>query len=419
MRSLLSVLDFQDVKFDRNPYLFPFNNNCYCLKTHNWVGTRREQFILTTAGYDWRMPTDAETKTLSKLINEIFQEGEIKKEYVHFLATGLFGVPIEKFIFAFGQGGNGKGVINELMMETCGKFGYLANNAVLLNPVKDGGNPAIANMSEKRFINYREPDEKKAINLSAVKELTGGKGVSARKLYSNEDEVVLCGTHILELNKKCALNGDLGASVQRRLRDIPFMTTYSNDKEMLGADLGVIKANPFYKSAKFQEQFKFAMFAYLTNYARDWQNSEGQDVCEKLYASTIVDARSKLYIEENDEVFSILKRHFVKDLKNKFCFVKFGTFWSFFTNSDFYRTLSKSDQNKIYSETKVREHLSTSTATRPFFKKAIKAKDKHGQEFIYQNVIKCWRVKTQDEIYKEEMENGDGDDMLDDSEDEE
>ena len=413
LRSLLSVLDFNEIEFDVNPYLFPFNNTCYDLKSHNWVGTRRDNYILSTSGYNWRDPTDDEMKKLTKLIEEIFQEKTVRKEYIHLLATGLFGVPIEKFIFAFGSGGNGKGVINELMMKTCGKFGYLANNAVLLNPLKDGANPAIANMGKKRFINYREPDEKKSINLSAVKELTGGSGISARKCYSNDDEVGLVGTHICELNKKCPLVGDLGASVQRRLRDIPFETSYSSDKEMLDADLGVLKSNPFYKSAKFQEQFKFAMFAYLTKYALDWQNSEKQDVCEKLYESDIVSERTKAYIEDNDEVFGILKRHFVKDLSKKsVMFVKFGTFWTLFKDSDFYKTLSKADQNKTFSEKSVMEHLKNSTATKMFFKSLFKTKNKSGEEIMLHNVLKCWRPKTQEETYKEEC---DSDDMLSES----
>tara|TARA_R110002096_G_scaffold340087_1_gene533303 strand:+ start:2188 stop:4776 length:2589 start_codon:yes stop_codon:yes gene_type:complete len=411
LRSLLSVKDFQEIEFDRNPYLLPFNNTCYDLKSHNWVGTRRENYILETTGYNWKTPTDSDIKKIDKLIKEIFPDKVVRQEYVHYLTTGLYGIPIEKFILACGGGGNGKGVINELMMEVVGNFGYSANNAVLLNPLKDGGNPAIANMSGKRFITYREPDEKKALNLSAVKELTGGKGICARKLYHNEDKVELVGTHILELNKKCAMVGDLGDSIMRRLRDIPFVSTYTTDVELLAnkEDLNYIfKANPYYKTIDFQDEFKYALFIYLVRYAKKWeQDNVGYNVCSRLFVSDRVTERTKLYIEDNDHIFTVLKQHYTKDM-NKSSFVKFKEFWMYFKDSDFYRTLSKHEQNKTFSEKQVIEHLQTSTSTRIFFKEKLSFKKENGDVITYRNVLRFWRHKTDDEVMKEQLEDESG-----------
>ena len=416
LRSLLSVVDYEEIQFDKNPYLLPFNNTCYDLKTHNWVGTRRENYILETTGYNWVMPTEEQVDKIGKLVDEIFPDPDIRQEYIHYLATGLYGIPIEKFIFASGGGGNGKGVINELHLETLGNFGYSANNAVLLNPLKDGGNPAIANMSGKRFINYREPDEKKSLNLSAIKELTGGKGICARKLYSNEDKVELVGTHILELNKKCPMVGDLGDSIMRRLRDIPFVSTYTTDKDLLKRkkELNhIFKANPYYKTIEFQNEFKYALFIYLIRYAKKWEtDNAGYNVCSRLYVSNKITERTKNYIEDNDNIFMVLKQHYTKDMSNKNNYVKFKEFWSFFKDSDFYRTLSKHEQNKQYSEKNVVEHLKTSTSTRIFFKDVLSFKKPNGDVVSYKNVLRYWRLKTTDEIIKEQLEQGGSDDEL-------
>lgn len=416
LRSLLSVEDFQEIQFDKNPYLLPFNNTCYDLKTHNWVGTRRENYILETTGYNWITPEDEDVETIRKLIEEIFPDPDIRQEYIHFLATGLYGIPIEKFIFASGGGGNGKGVINELQLEVLGNFGYSANNAVLLNPLKDGGNPAIANMSGKRFINYREPDEKKSLNLSAIKELTGGKGICARKLYSNEDKVELVGTHVLELNKKCPMVGDLGDSIMRRLRDVPFVSTYTTDTELLKRQKelnNVFKANPYYKTVEFQAKYKYPLFIYLTRYAKQWeQDNVGYNVCSRLYVSNQITNRTKNYIEDNDNIFMILKRHYVKDMSSKNSYVKFKEFWCFFKDSDFYRTLSKHEQNKTYSEKNVIEHLKTSTSTRIFYKEILSFKKANGDIVSYRNVLRYWRLKTQEEIFKETQEQGGSDSEL-------
>ncbi len=415
MKQLLSVMDFSDIEFDTNGYLVPFLNTCYDLKTHNWVGTRRENYVLETAGYNWITPTDAQTETIENLFEEIFPDDNVRQEYIHFLATSLYGVAVEKFIIANGGGGNGKGVINELVQEALGTFAYVGNNAVLLQPIKDGGNPAIANMDKKRFINFREPDEKKSFNLNTIKELTGGKGITARKLYSNEDKVNLVATWFVECNKKPTMTGDLGASIQRRLRDIPFEATYTNDPMLLSQkeELNYIyPANAYYKTIGFQREYKYAMFVVLVKYCKLWEaNNEGKNVCEKLYECDIVGDRTKKYIQDNDNVYNVLKQHYVLDMDNSKAFMKIREFWYYFKDSEFYKTLSKYEQNKQYAERNVLEHIKTSSSTRAYYKSRWATKDELGQIHNYKNVLKFWRPKTQEEIFKEQEEDGDLEEM--------
>tara|TARA_R110000823_G_scaffold43452_2_gene113030 strand:- start:155 stop:2692 length:2538 start_codon:yes stop_codon:yes gene_type:complete len=406
LKQLLSVKDFSEIKFDNNGLLFPFNNTCYDLKTHNWIGTRRSNYILETSGYNWIEPTDEEVKIVADLIDEIFPIKSIKQEYIHFMTTCLYGIPIEKFIIANGDGGNGKGVINELLGDTCGDFGYNGNNSVLLNPIGEGGNPAIANMSKKRLICYREPDEKKAINLSSIKELTGGKQISARKLYSNDDNTILCGTHILECNKKLSMVGNLDNSIHRRIRDIPFVATYTTDEKQLelADELNYIrKANPYYKSIQFQKKHKFALFKYLINYAKKWEGEKnGKNVCEELYKSTEVDIRTKKYIEDNDYIYNVLREKYVLDTSNKFNFMKIKDFWLYFKDSDFYKTLSKHEQNKVYSYNQILDHLKTTTSTKLYYKDRYQIKDKIGVSHNLKNILRFWRHKTDAELLEEQ-----------------
>ena len=414
MKQLLSVKDFSDIEFDTNGYLVPFLNTCYDLKTHNWVGTRRENYVLETAGYNWKTPTDAQMETIDTLFIEIFPNEDVRQEYIHFLATSLYGITIEKFIIANGGGGNGKGVINELVQEALGTFAYVGNNAVLLQPIKDGGNPAIANMDKKRFINFREPDEKKSFNLNTIKELTGGKGITARKLYSNDDSVSLVATFFVECNKKPTMTGDLGASIQRRLRDIPFEATYTTDPMLLSQaeELNYIyPANAYYKSLAFQREFKYAMFGYLIHYCKKWEQETGKNVCEKLYECGEVSDRTKKYIQDNDMVYNVLKQHYVLDMENPQSFMKIREFWYWFKDSEFYKTLSKYEQNKQYAERNVLEHIKSSTSTRAYYKSRWATKDELGQVHNYKNVLKFWRPKTQEEIFKEQEEDGDLEEM--------
>ena len=400
LKQLLSVRDFTEIEFDKDGKLFPFNNACYDLSIHSWVGTRRDNYILNTCGYNWTNPTDQQLKTIDNLFIEIFPNKNIRQEYLHYLATGLFGEAIEKFIIANGGGGNGKGVINDLMIEAGGNFAYIANNSVLLNPVAAGGNPAIANMAGKRFINYREPDETKHLNISTIKELTGGSAIAARKLYSNEDTVLLVGTHILETNKKPPMKGDLGHSVLRRLKDIPFEATYTTNKDLLKnqTDLkNIHKANPYYKTSKFKASHKYALFQYIINYIKKWEDETELSVIEKLYETEEVVQRTKIYIENNDPIYTVLKEHFILDNNDKNAFVRINNqFMPLFKDSDFYKTLSKYEQNKQYSEKNVIEHISASSTTKIYFQKRYEPTI-NGIKKNYHKVLRFWRLKTEAE----------------------
>jgi len=80
----------------------------------------------------------------------------------------------------------------------------------------------------------------------------------------------------------------------------------------------------------------------------------------------------------------------------------------YFKDSDFYRTLSKHEQNKTFSEKQVIEHLQTSTSTRIFFKEKLSFKKENGDVITYRNVLRFWRHKTDDEVMKEQLEDESG-----------
>ena len=135
-------------------------------------------------------------------------------------------------------------------------------------------------------------------------------------------------------------------------------------------------------------------------------------MCSRLFVSSKITERTKHYIEDNDNIFMVLKQHYTKDMSNKNNYVKFKEFWCFFKDSDFYRTLSKYEQNKQFCEKNVIEHLKTSTSTRIFFKDVLNFKKPNGDVVSYRNVLRYWRLKTTDEIIKEQLEQGGEDEEL-------
>ena len=170
----------------------------------------------------------------------------------------------------------------------------------------------------------------------------------------------------------------------------------------------IYPANSYYKSPAFQNEFKYAMFAYLIRYSKKWeQDNEGKNVCEKLYECDEVSNRTKKYIQDNDSIFNVIKQYYILDMENPKAFMKIREFWHYFKDSEFYKTLSKYEQNKQYAERNVVEHIKTSTSTRAFYKHRWSCKDELGQTHNYYNVLKFWRPKTQDEIFKEQEDEDD------------
>lgn len=177
-----------DIKFDDKWWLFGFNNMVYDMEDCKFREYRYDDYVSITCGYDWREPTDEEIKTMNNLIDSIMPIKDERDAYLQILCTGIDGRCCEKLIIQNGFGGNGKGMINDIMLMAIGSYGILANNAILFEKAKTGSNPEKANLHKKRYAIFREPPEKNKFENSSVKELTGGGMFSARTHNEKETE---------------------------------------------------------------------------------------------------------------------------------------------------------------------------------------------------------------------------------------
>ena len=393
---LLSCQDFDHIEFDSNPYLFCFNNKCYDLKIGKWVKPKRDDYILTTCRYDYELSSPHNLNELSELINQIFPDEEIKKTYISFMSTSLFGIPIEKFIIANGSGGNGKGVLNELLVETLGDYSYTAPNDLLLNSIKSGNNPAVASMNNKRLVIYREPDsENQKLCGASIKEITGGSQINARMNYSNDTKTRLRATHILECNKKPKIDGRKDDSIERRLVDIPFKSTFTNKQELLDQDLPyVFKANIYYKSDEFKKKFKSTLFDYLIQYIKD-----EPDVCNNPYTCKEVLQRTKEYIQDSDDLYSILSES-IENTNCKTDYVSCKDLYNIYKSSEFFYNLSKK-QKREQNYKWFRLELVSNNNYKIYYRDIYKPKI-NGKQINVNNVLISHKTKTVNEFIEED-----------------
>ena len=232
----------------------------------------------------------------------------------------------------------------------------------------------------------------------------------------------LCATHFLEVNKRLGLSGDLGHSIMRRLRDIPFKTEFSTDEAMINnKDMAYVKrADNYYKSEKFKQTHKYAMIKLLIDYAKMWEfeceelNTNNLNVCDKQYEAEEITERTQQYIENNDAVFVFLNTHFIETKDTDNDLFRLNEFYQLFKHGDFYLNLTKADRNGGFSYKSICEYFKTKGKLRKYYKEredrtAIKWKDKIGYGKNLKNIVKGWRVRTADEI---ENASDDEDDFL-------
>jgi len=245
--------------------LFAFKNCVFDLKLNKFITPEPNFYITKTSGYSYDSTYSTNyNKTLEDLVDTIFPDPEVKEYYLSILSTGLCGLQIENCFIATGTGGNGKSLINSLMMKTAGEYAYKLPSDVLLSAIKVGPNPEVANMNNIRFILTQEPNNKKKICCSTLKEITGDKTLNVRELYSSKCSIKLTNTTLIEANEIPAVD-EVNDAVSRRIRTIPFLSRYVEQSvyDSLEDKTNVFVANSYYKTDEFQDNYKQALFNLL------------------------------------------------------------------------------------------------------------------------------------------------------------
>jgi phage/plasmid-associated DNA primase len=344
------------IVFDSKTHLFAFNNKIFDLKQNQFTTPNPLDYISLTTGYEYDDYYDSKThiSTLKTFFKSVFSDPEVGKFDLCVLATGLEGINAEKIIVNSGSGGNGKGVTNELALAAVGNYGYKLPSSVLTQPLKQGGNPEVANLDNKRLVISQEPDVKGKNNkicTATVKELTGGSGLNARVLYSNKTSINLCLTLILECNKKLLLD-DVTAADIRRVEEIPFEAKFVDqdtfDKLTEDERVGVSVGSLYYKSPEFKQQYKQAFFEILREHYAIYQK-------EGLKRPAKCEECKKKYLQKSDLLYSWITDNMEKSEDKNVC-EKLKDVYERFRCSEDYTMMDK-DEKKKFAKAKFIEDL--------------------------------------------------------------
>ena len=195
---LVDFLDFKAANFNRNPDLFNVANGTINLRTGELKPHDPKDFILGCAptAYD----PAAQCPRFERFLSEIYDGQEeivaFVRRWLGYCLTGE--VREHKAVFHIGIGRNGKGTLMRLMRAVLGPSYYGEGARTLLEGVKHGASPELADLFGRRMVTLSEPNNKgEAIDIKSFKYLTGGDPIKARWLHKNLIEFLP--THKLQI----------------------------------------------------------------------------------------------------------------------------------------------------------------------------------------------------------------------------
>jgi hypothetical protein len=357
LKDIIAFLSNDNIDWDNKPTLFVFENAVIDLTTGEKITPNPEDYLSISCGYNWEEKDPTKIKTLLELLYGIFPDDLTRHHYLEILSTGLCGFQQEKFFVATGKGGNGKSLLNALMLSTAGKYAYTLPSEFVLSPIKTGANPEVANLDGVRFALTQEPKATRRIVCSVIKEITGNPTINARALYSSKCVVNLRLTLVMECNDMPRYD-EVGDAITRRNDITPFVSKavsqekYDETPEILRKNW--IIANPYYKSNEFKCDYRMTLFHILLDYFR-FIFAENKF---RLSAPPIsVKIRNREQMVASDEFYGWFDKMYqnVPDADA----IKIKDIYSVFENSAFFSNLSKNDKrlyNLKYFKDKLENH---------------------------------------------------------------
>ena len=124
--------------------------------------------------------------------------------------------------FAYGRGGNGKGVFIDTLLHIFGDYGHVAPDSLFTEQKHERHETEIAGLAGRRLAVGQEIDQGKAWAGAKVKKLTGGDQLTGR--FMRQDFFKFAATHklLIAANVKPKLH-EVAAAERRRFHVIPFL----------------------------------------------------------------------------------------------------------------------------------------------------------------------------------------------------
>lgn len=300
-------------KMDESRHLFAFENKVVDLsQTPPLVrDILPSDYISLNTGYKFPSASNPEVRAEINAVLMSIWEDEFVVEYVlRVIAVQLHGKKkFEQFYVWTGRGGNGKGLIAEIIKRSFGNYFHSIPHDCITkrSDKRDAPNPPIAMAKGKRFVQAQEPEAEDRLQVGTIKEYTGQDEISARMLYGNTITYVPQFGLFLQCNTIPKLN-KLDGGIKRRMVIIFFPFQFVEvPKEKHHRPINHDLKDKICKSAEWRDEF---MLMLLETY---------QTIGASLNPPAFITLATDDYLGENDAIRDWLPSNYEtgKDYKDK------------------------------------------------------------------------------------------------------
>lgn len=226
-------------KLDTNPYLFPFRNGVYDLKTHTFRAGRPEDFISKYSPIDYVDFSEDDERVLAvyDYLEKVFPDTSVRQYFMDQSSDVFVGGNHQKVVlFWTGEGDNAKSVTQSLFEKMMGELAIKFNTTLITGKKTQNGaaNPELARAGNGvRWAVLEEPDGDEQINIGTLKSLSGNDSYWARDLFESGKqtrEITPMFKLIFICNKLPKMKYSDKAT-WNRIRVIPFESTFVRSGE--------------------------------------------------------------------------------------------------------------------------------------------------------------------------------------------
>jgi len=316
-------------KMDMNRYIYAFGDGqCYDLHTGQKRSVVPSDYVSTTTGYPMPKTSNATVRQrIKQFLWGLFENTETQNYLEQVLASCLYGGNRwEEFYVFTGSGGNGKGVIAELMKYVFGDYYQPVDITLFTKPLerKDQPIPALVEARCKRVMMTSEPETDDKLQVGLIKKISGGDPIEARTLHSKHIvKYVPQYKLIFQMNGIPKLN-KLDDGVKRRMRIVHFPFKFRSAEKMSGAECDRL-ADPDVKEQHCKSEEWRNEFVQML-----WETYQSIKSLKSLKEPQSVKEATEEYLDDNnpikfwlDNKFTITKsdndRINASDLKRMYC----------------------------------------------------------------------------------------------------
>jgi P4 family phage/plasmid primase-like protien len=217
---------------DSNPNLIGFENGVYDMDKGEFREGRPEDMISMSTGNDYvEVARDAkEYGEISAFFESVFPSAALRRYFLCRVASYMSGHNLkEEFLILTGSGSNGKSKTIELVQKVLGDYSVNLPTALLTQKrgASNAASPEVARLKGRRIAVMQEPSEADRLNVSILKEISGGDMVQARPLYGEPFEFRPQFSSIMTCNTLPAVPDNDGGT-WRRIKVVEFGSKFTS-----------------------------------------------------------------------------------------------------------------------------------------------------------------------------------------------